>query len=181
MKVELIMLTVGAIAWSLLAQLGFAQRGIGDPVGIASQRVKPTVTTYSGTVLTVLNEPCKLTTGRAYVGTHFLMKASEAEELNIHLGPQALVDDVSDRLTMGDSVTVAVFRTERMPKGHFVAKSVNVGDQTIHLRDDSLRPRWAGKRSSRDQSFGSRMCRGWGPGNGDRFGRGYGWRHGWQR
>jgi predicted Fe-Mo cluster-binding NifX family protein len=72
------------------------------------------------------------------------MKAVDGKTLNIHLGPAAAVESVAKKLSPGKEVKVEAFRTKRLEKGHYVARSVTVGDRTIELRDKTLRPRWAG-------------------------------------
>ena len=44
----------------------------------------------------------------------------------------------------GQDVKVEVFRTGKLEKGHYIARSVTIGDRTIELRDKNLRPTWAG-------------------------------------
>ena len=186
MKRGLTFLVAGALLWGVVAPCAYAQRGMGEPAGVARQAVKPEVVTLSGKVLTVKTEPCKMTTGRAYIGTHFLLETPEGKELNIHLGPAAAVDYVTDQLSIGEKVTVDAFRTAKMPQNHYVAQSLAFDNTSIRLRDVSLRPLWARGNAvsprrgepqwGRDRGPG----RGWGrgPGYGRGWGRGYGWGRG---
>jgi hypothetical protein len=184
------------------ASEAFAQKGMGDQTGVARQAVKPEVVSLSGKITEVESGPCKATTGRSTVGTHVLLKAKGGKELNIHLGPQAEVADVAERLKVGERLAVKAFRTEKMPEGHYVAQVLKLGDETVELRDAALRPVWAGGqamgrgrggyRPGADQGYrqrqadgraGARNCprrggppQGRGPGRGGpRQGRGAGW------
>ncbi len=192
MKRRLVLVTAGALLWSVVASCAYAQRGMGDPVGVASQAVRPEVVALSGEVLKVNTEPCKMTTGPAYLGTHFLLKTPKGEELNVHLGPADRVSYVTEQLPLGENVTVNAFRTAKMPENHYVAQSVTFDGTTIQLRDENLRPLWArnntalrgrgesqwvpGRGQRRD--WGRGPGRGWGRGPGYGRGRGRGWR--WQ-
>lgn len=175
-----------AIACGLAASAAHAQRGVGDPTGVARQAVKPEGVSLSGKVLEVMTGPCENTTGRSPLGTHFLMKTEEGETLNIHLGPAVQVEFVAKDLSEGKNVQVRAFRTDKMEESHYVAQSLAYGDRTVQLRDDdTLRPVWAGGRGARNRAAGVRagfgLGRGWGAGYGYRHGRGPGGGYGQQR
>jgi hypothetical protein len=182
MKRELTFLATAALLWGVVAPCAHAQRGMGESAGVVWQAVKPKVLALSGKVLTVKTEPCKATTGRAAIGTHFLLETPEGEELNIHVGPAVAVDYVADQLPIGDNVIVNAFRTASMPEKHYVAQSLAFDDTSIQLRDESLRPLWArgdavSHRLGEPQwGPGRGPGRGWGRGPG--YGRGAGWRRG---
>lgn len=129
-----------AIAW---APLAYGQRGVGDPVGIAAQAVAPEIETFTGEVVAVETGPCEYTTGHALLGTHVRVWTSDGEERNVHLGWADAVAEASEGLEPGAKVTIEAFRTDEMPDGHYVAKSLTCGDKKIALRDESLRPLWA--------------------------------------
>ena len=143
MKRGLTFLMAGGLLWGFFASCAFAQRGMGEPAGVARQIVKPEIVTLSGRILTVETEPCKMTTGRAVAGTHFLLETPKGEKLNIHLGPTVAVDHIAAQLPTGKKVTVKAFRTAEMPESHYVAQSLALGDSSIQLRDEDLRPFWA--------------------------------------
>ncbi|QEG36106.1 DUF2202 domain-containing protein [Bythopirellula goksoeyrii] len=156
-----------------------AQRGVGDPVGVAQQAVQPKVVSLSGTVKAIITEPCKMTTGRSEEGTHILLEPTTGGELNIHLGPTASVGSVADKLVVGQTVAVQAFRTDKLPEDNYVAQSISIGDDVIPLRDENLRPRWAGgrgKQKGRDQSSTAVDVSDLGPGqgNGPAYGQGQG-------
>ena len=159
-----------------------AQRGMGERAGVGQQVVKPKVISLSGKVLATETGPCEKTTGRAYVGSHFLLITPEGKQLNVHLGPADAVDDLVGRLTAGKKVTVHAFRTAKMTKNHYVAQSLKVDGTTIRLRDEGLRPLWAGGgrawsgRGGPPYGYGMRQGSRWrsGTGYGPAWGRGGG-------
>jgi len=153
--------TIAAVAVVIgLSSAASAQRGAGDAQGVARQATKPKVVSLSGKVLEVETAPCEATTGRSLLGTHFVMKTSDKKKVNIHLGPAGAVDFVTKKLSEGQKVQVAAFRTEKMNEAHYVAQTLALDSQTVELRDENLRPAWAGRG---------------GPGWGRGLGRGAGW------
>ena len=196
MKCGLTFLMAGGLLWGVFAPSAHAQRGMGDPVGVARQAVKPEVISLSGEVLAVKTGPCEKTTGRADVGSHVFLKTPKGEKVNIHLGPAAAVDYLVERLPVGKKVTADVFRTAKMPTSHYVAQSLTFDGTTIRLRDEGLRPFWArgsgvsrgrggpqygpgtrqGSHRRSGPGYGRGRGRGWGRGEGRGWGRGWGWR-----
>ena len=173
MKRGLTFLMAGGLLWGVFASCAFAQRGMGEPAGVARQVVKPEVVSLSGKVLAVETGPCEMSTGRASTGTHFLLETPKGEKLNVHLGPATVVGRIADQLSAGKKVTIKAFRTAKMPEDHYVAKSLAFDGNTIQLRDETFRPFWLG---------GSAVPRGWGvlqsdPGKGQdpRWGQGPGY------
>ena len=137
-----------------------AQKGTGEATGVARQAVKPAVVTLSGELLEIKTGPCENTTGRSPSGAHLLLKDSDGKMLNVHLGPENAVDHVVEQLTVGQLLTMEAFRTDRLPEGHYIAKSLLLGDKTIHLRDDNLRPSWAyGRGMGQGRGGGWGRCR----------------------
>lgn len=153
-----------------LSSAAFAQRGVGDAQGVAQQATKPEVVSLSGKVLKVETAPCEMTTGRSLLGTHFVLKTRDKKKINIHLGPAGAVEFVTKKLSQGQKVQVAAFRTDKMKEGHYVARTIAFGSQTVELRDETLRPVWAGRGGP-----------GWGRGRGRGAGYGRGRRAGWGR
>lgn len=164
-----------------LSSAAFAQRGVGDAQGVARQVTKPKVVSLSGKVLKVETAPCEMTTGRSFVGTHFVMKTADKKKVNIHLGPAGAVDFVTNNLSQGLEVEVIAFRTEKMKEGHYVARTLKFDSRTVELRDETLRPAWAG-RGGPGWGRGRGRGAGWGRGRGAGWGRqggrygGGGWR-----
>jgi len=138
-----------AICCALGTSTAEAQKGMGDQTGVARQATLPDVVTLKGSIREVDTGPCDKTTGRSTVGTHVVIETRKGDKLNVHLGPAADVADVARRLTVGERLSVRAFRTEKMPENHYVAQVLRIDDETVRLRDDSLRPVWAGGRGNR--------------------------------
>jgi hypothetical protein len=137
-------LTVGVIVMGLVFSSSVeAQRGTGEQEGVAQQGIRPEVQTIIGVLKEIKTDPCERTTGPSPIGTHLIFEADN-DQLNVHLGPASEVGDVIGMVRVGDTLEVRAFRTPRLPDNQFIAVSVKSGDQVIELRDDSLRPRWAG-------------------------------------
>lgn len=150
-----------------------AQKGMGEQTGVGRQAEKPPIETMSGTIKDIKIGPCERTTGRSLQGVHLIVQADSGKTINLHLGPDAALEEVIDQLSVSQQVTFEAFRTDAMPQDAYVAKSLKVGDTTFDLRDDNLRPKWAiaahggrgggpGMGAGRGQSQG----RGAGPGGG---------------
>ena len=129
------LLTITALTLGLIATGVFAQRGTGSGTGVARQAVDLETSTIKGKVAAVETGPCKHTTGRATSGVHILLTVRRGEQQNVHLGPQTAVQDIVDRLQVGQKVTAKVFHTEAMEEGHFVALTLDIGKDTVQLRD----------------------------------------------
>ena len=165
------MTSVTAVVVALgLSSAASAQRGVGDTRGVAQQPTKPKVVSLSGKVVKVETASCETTTGRSLLGTHFVMKTSDRKEANIHLGPAGAVEFVTKNLSQGQEIEVMAFRTEEMKKGHYVAQTLKFDSRIVELRDETLRPAWAGRGGP-----------GWGRGRGRGAGYGRGRRAGWGR
>jgi len=135
---------VTVVALGLVTSEGLAQRGVGDAAGMVRLGVRPEMVELTGQVIDVKIEPCLQTTGRSLLGAHFLLKTPEGQTLNIHLGPATRVESVIRELVPDTAVTVHGFRTDKMQEGHYVAQQIRCGDHVITLRDETLRPVWAG-------------------------------------
>lgn len=159
-KTALILLS--GLLWALPAT---AQKGMGEPTGVARQAVKPPIEAMSGTIKDIKTGPCERTTGRSLEGVHLIVQAESGKAINLHLGPAAALEDVLDHLSAGQQITFDAFRTDAMPQDAYVAKSLKVGETTFDLRDDRLRPNWA---------IAARGGRGGGPGSGPGRGQGRG-------
>jgi len=145
------------LVWAVIATSGlsicgaaFAQRGTGQNWGVARWPAGVTHTELNGRVKEVVTEPCEKTTGRSLVGAHFVLEVAgedgQTKDVNIHLGPATLVQFLTDDLKKDATVKVAAFRTDRHEEDHYVAKTVTIGEKAYRLRQDNLRPVWAGGR-----------------------------------
>ena len=117
---------------------------MGEPTGVGRQAVKPPIEAMSGTIKDIKIGPCERTTGRSSEGVHLIVEAPDTKTINLHLGPSSALGEELKQLSAGQEITFEAFRTERMPKDAYVAKSLKAGDKTFELRDDRLRPKWAG-------------------------------------
>ena len=136
------------LALLMLAMVCSAQKGAGDPIGISGQGIIPDLHQFEGTVTKIHSGPCPYTTGQSANGMHIMLEA-DTVILNIHLGPVAAVSDsFADR--EGEALSVTAFRTDKLPVNHYIAKEVILEDGTvIVLRDENLKPVWAGKQPNR--------------------------------
>ena len=127
---------------------GIAQKGTGDGTGIAGRNVVSVTENIEGTVQEVLHETCPQTTGRYDNGTHILIKpgSGDGQLLNIHLGPTAKLGDIVKNIDAGMNVSLKVFRTKKLPDNQYIAKEITVNNNTYALRDENLKPFWAGNR-----------------------------------
>jgi len=138
-------LVVGGLVLLLAASGAFAQRGIGQPSGVARTTVKPDIVTVAGKIIAIETGPCERTTGRASVGSHVVLETEQGERLNVHLGPTAAVEFALRQLQLGQQAEVHAFRTAGLTDGHYVAQSIKVAGAEIELRDSNLQPVWAGR------------------------------------
>ena len=129
-----------------LTVFSFAQKGVGNAVGIAQEGIQTQVNEISGSLIEVLDEPCTETTGKYAMGTHLLIKHNinnKEQVVNIHLGPTALVSVMVDNLVPGREISLKIYYAEGLPENHYVAKSFSYGNNQYKLRDANLKPFWA--------------------------------------
>lgn len=143
----------------LFSGFAAAQKGMGDDTGIVRQGLTPPVTMISGELLEIKTGPCERTTGKAEIGTHLIIQGKGGQKLNVHLGPEYAVDHVVEQLSVKQTLSLEVFHTQRMPANAYIAKSLSIDDKVIHIRDDNLRPSWAGSRGT-GRGQGMRQGRG---------------------
>ena len=163
-------------AWGWTTSAAYAQKGVGDPTGVARQAIRPEIVTLTGKLMEIKTGACESGTGRSPVGTHVLLRTPSGDQLNVHLGPAAVVAETVAKFSARQKLTIRAFRTEKLEENHYVATSVTFGKTTVRLRDDTLQPVWAGGNSG-SRGFGA----GWGGGGrgrGPGYGAGYRWRHG---
>jgi hypothetical protein len=165
---------VGIVALTVLVTVGpttWGQRGMGDNEGVVRQAMRTQRMDIEGAVKEISIETCGKTTGPFGIGMHLLLTTSEDKQYNVHLGPAVVVGDLVGPLEAGQSVTVKAFRTERMPDADFVALVLRFDGKTVRLRDENLRPTWAG---GQDWFFGRYKARPELPRWRQAYGRGYG-------
>ncbi len=164
MRSSLLSLTAATMLIIAAAPLAFGQKGAGNDVGIARQTPRPKVETVAGTVVAVETQPCEHTIGRGQIGTHLLLKTDAGATLNVHLGWADAVAGTAKKLTKGKKVSATVFRTDDLSPGHYVAQTLTIDGQTASLRDDTLRPEWAGGGGRAGMQAGMGRGPGWGAG-----------------
>ena len=149
-----VLLAAASLLWSV--SFADAQKGIGGHTGIAREPEKAEFATLKAVVTKVDTHPCENTTGPAPAGTHILARNKNSEELNIHLGPADKVREIAKQLAPGTRIKVRAFRTREMADHNYVAKTLTFGGKTVPLRDDRLRPFWAGDYSGRGFNPGTK-------------------------
>lgn len=154
---------ITAVFFVLTAGWALAQRGVGDPVGVARQGDALPVQTLSGTVVSIEVGACEQTTGRSPQGVHLLVDTDEGERINLHLGPLFAVDHLVDQMEDGLEISFDAFRTDALPDDAFIARTLRFDGKSVQLRDDSLRPSWAyGQGAGRGRGMGQGQGRGFG-------------------
>lgn len=132
----------------MLTASAYAQRGLGNASGMARGYLQPEIVSIEGTLDHIKTGPCEQATGYAYIGTHLFLQSENSDELlNVHLGAAFAVEPYVDDLKPGDKILVRAFQTDEMSPTEFVAKEVTSNSRMIELRDNNLRPFWAGERN----------------------------------
>lgn len=126
-----------------MSEVGFGQRGTGEERGIAAREDKPAVHQFEGELVALKIAPCEHTTGRSEIGLHALIETEEGRR-NVHLGPAAHVLRRARQVPFGEPLTIEAFETDRLPEGHRIARAIHHDNGVVRLRDESLRPIWAG-------------------------------------
>jgi len=134
---------VSALSVMIWTPAALGQLGMGDSKGIVQQRLKPRLIRVSGRLQRIETHPCESTTGKAELGTHLILKDKDGRELNIHLGPTSEVSKIVKQLTVSTRLDLLGFRTDKMPRNHYVAKTLIFPNHIIQLRDSDLRPYWS--------------------------------------
>lgn len=125
---------------------GHSQKGMGESKGVASKGITPELVTLKGVIQEIKKGPCTYTTGKSTSGTHLIINTAHEVVLNVHLGPTKKVSEFVDN-SINDEIEIIAFRTEKLPKDHYIAKELIYNDDELVLRDEYLRPFWADKRS----------------------------------
>ncbi|MBJ7533276.1 hypothetical protein JDN40_04035 [Rhodomicrobium vannielii ATCC 17100] len=128
--------------FAAIAAPALAQKGTGESSGVARQGLKLPIKAMSGNIEAIKIGRCEKTTGRADEGAHLIVQMPDAK-INLHLGPTFALRDELKQLSVGQNISFEAFRTDRVPKDAYIAKSIKAGDKVFALRNDSLRPIWA--------------------------------------
>lgn len=143
MKTTRYMSTVLGIALLLAGTSAYAQRGVGEPEGVARQGLAPEQIEVAGTIVRIKEGPCESTTGRAYIGMHYFLETADGTIINLHLGPAESMKAMGVPADVGKPVTARAFRTDKMKDHDYVAIQVTVDDEIYVLRDADLKPLWS--------------------------------------
>ncbi|MGM0376152.1 MAG: hypothetical protein ACQEQ0_05220 [Bacteroidota bacterium] len=132
-----------------ITSTGAAQKGTGNQSGVARSNAAGDVENLSGSIQKIITEPCASTTGRYSTGTHMLIKTGDEKKntINVHLGPAKMVSDMTDQLSVDQSIELFVFRTQDLPEDHYIVKEFSSEGKTFELRDVNLRPFWANSKN----------------------------------
>ncbi len=139
---KLLFAVVCISSWACSAT--FAQKGMGDQIGVVRQGLKPPMTQLSGKIVSIETHPCEKTTGPALAGTHLIMGGTDDKQYNLHLGPASAVAPIIEPLQPGKQIEVVAFRTSQMPENQYVATTLRLEDgKVLAFRDSDLRPFWS--------------------------------------
>ena len=129
----------------LVAITGYAQNGIGERNGVVEEAIPIALIEMNGTIEKVNEGPCTYTVGNAVNGIHLTVLTENQEMVNVHLGPTWAISVWVDGMEHGTHVDLVVFRTEKLPIGHYIAKELEWDGQRAQFRDGYLKPFWAGR------------------------------------
>lgn len=111
----------------------------GKGVGKSARQYDPAAeTTIRGAILEVQ----QYQHGRA-PGMHLIVK-SEAETLDVHLGPSAYISNQGFAFAKGDSIEILGAKTTIGTQKVIIAREVTKDAKKLILRDATGRPLWAG-------------------------------------
>lgn len=147
-------LILGSVALFAATSLGYAQRGVGDAAGVVQQQLAVERSTVSGTLIEVKDGPCTHTTGRSYIGMHYMLKTDDGAMINLHLGSSKAMKDMGLPTDVGAVVSASAFRTEKMKEDALTAIEVTVDGKTFVLRDANLKPVWSVEKRGGRGRFG---------------------------
>lgn len=136
----------------------FAQRGTGSQTGMARSRLEADLKSLTGTVEQIKIGPCEKTTGKSAQGVHLILQTSSQQTLNLHLGPES-ADAVQNALKLikkGSTISTEAFTTPQLQANAYIVKDLKINGETVSLRNDQLRPLWAGK--SKGQKYQAGVC-----------------------
>lgn len=123
----------------------FSQKGTGSQTGIAREATNLEIIYISGMINEIKVGPCQNTMGRSNSGTHLIIEVDNNNTLNVHLGPSTEVSHLTNKLKIGQEITIKAFRTNNLSENNFIAKEIFADNQIYTLRDSNLRPVWAEK------------------------------------
>jgi predicted Fe-Mo cluster-binding NifX family protein len=137
---------VAAVAYvlSFVSAFAFARQETTDLEQGEKQAAKPLLVSLSGELLKVNRKSDTPPARCSSFGVHLSVKTHDGRTVDIYLGPAAAVDFVTAGLSHGAKVDVNGFQSRGTDKLRYVAQSLTIGDKTVELRDEDLRPVWPG-------------------------------------
>ncbi len=130
---------------TLISGVSFAQKGTGQRTGIAREGINPEIISFTGIIKDMKDGPCVSGTGRYESGSHLILEIFNESTINVHIGPTQAVGQVMSELSFGQKITVLAFKTPELCANHYIAKEIFIESKHYVLRNDILRPFWAGK------------------------------------
>ncbi|MCF8307836.1 MAG: hypothetical protein K9I68_02390 [Bacteroidales bacterium] len=131
-----------------------AQKGTGRDEGMAINNANAEIVEFSGEFVQTETKPCGNSTGRSYAGTHIFVEKDAETTFNVHLGPADAVDQILDKMEKGREIEVVAIDTKNLPETQYVAKELHLDGESVTLRDDNLRPFWAGQGRRKERGKG---------------------------
>ena len=128
----------------LACYTAYAQKGMGTAEGSAQNDFPIDLVELHGVAQHVEEAPCANTLGKSTSGMHLTLLTTEEKEVNVHLGPTWAVSIWTEGIE-GHTVKLVVFRTQKLPENHFIAKELEWDDQKAVFRDGYLKPFWANR------------------------------------
>ncbi len=131
------------------------QRGAGQGPGMARQFDPPPLQTILGTVEEIQMIPSPMIPpGR--LGLHLEVRDRAGRLMDLHMGPAAALSRLSRQLEPGERIRARVYKADWMPRRSYVVQQISFGGETFSLRDEQLRPFWAGRGSQRGMGIEQR-------------------------
>jgi hypothetical protein len=123
----------------------YSQKGANDQYGIARLRQSIAIEKLEVEILKIVEGPCENTMGRSDSGTHLIVRnMADGKQLNIHLGPTNQMQTLVALLPPGKKISAEVFRTPKLAEDQYISKELVIDDLVYEIRDQDLRPFWAG-------------------------------------
>lgn len=81
---------------------------------------------------------------RGWQGLHLVLDVA-GEDLEVHVGPLWFATEQGAAYAVGDTLEVTGSKALCRGEEAFLARSITAGETTLILRDETGRPRWAGR------------------------------------
>ncbi len=121
-----------------LAAIAFAAQAP-KPANNAPKYDVATETTVKGVIQDVKSYQCPIS---GTVGTHLILKTSDGQEIEIHLGATKYMTDYSFLFKPGEQVTVVGSKVKFEGKDVIIARTLDREDMFMTFRDKNGKPLW---------------------------------------